>query len=283
MTSKKKKQIRRIISDTVTYLFLLVAVLLVLMPLAWIISTSLKPTTEIFDKPPHWIPYEVTLSNYITVLTESSIPQAFLNSFLVSLMAALMALLLGGSAGYAFARFRFRGNKALSLFMLVSQMLPLTVLMIPMYYMENSLGLIDTRIGLALAHLVICMPLVTWMARGYFKGIPREIEEAAMVDGCTLHQSLIRIVLPLLCPALAATGIYAFVSSWNEFALANVLTRTMNSRTVPIALNEFSSFFKVDWGQTMAAATLISLPVIVVFMAIQKQFVAGLASGSVKG
>ena len=283
MTSKQKKLIRRVTGDALTYLLLVLAVPLVLMPLAWIISTSLKPTTEIFDKPPHWIPYEATLGNYVTVLTESSIPQAFLNSFLVSLTAAVLALLLGGSAGYAFARFRFRGNKALSLFMLVSQMLPLTVLMIPMYYMENKAGLIDTRIGLALAHLVICMPLVTWMARGYFKGIPREIEEAAMVDGCTMFQSLVRIVLPLLRPALAATGIYAFVSSWNEFALANVLTRTMNSRTVPIALNEFSSFFKVDWGQTMAAAALISLPVIVVFMAIQKQFVAGLASGSVKG
>ena len=128
MTSKQKKLIRRVTGDALTYLLLVLAVLLVLMPLAWIISTSLKPTTEIFDKPPHWIPYEATLGNYVTVLTESSIPQAFLNSFLVSLTAAVLALLLGGSAGYAFARFRFRGNKALSLFMLVSQMLPLTVL-----------------------------------------------------------------------------------------------------------------------------------------------------------
>ncbi len=167
--------------------------------------------------------------------------------------------------------------------MLISQMLPLTVLMIPMYYMENRMGLIDTRFGLAMAHLVICMPLVTWMTRGYFKSIPKEMEEAAMVDGCNTVQTLWHIILPLLKPALAATGIYAFVSSWNEFALANVLTRSMSSRTVPIALNEFSSFFKVDWGQTMAAAALITLPVVIVFMLIQKQFVAGLASGAVKG
>ena len=157
------------------------------------------------------------------------------------------------------------------------------MLMIPMYYMENRMGLIDTRFGLAMAHLVICMPLVTWMTRGYFKSIPKEMEEAAMVDGCNTVQTLWHIILPLLKPALAATGIYAFVSSWNEFALANVLTRSMSSRTVPIALNEFSSFFKVDWGQTMAAAALITLPVVIVFMLIQKQFVAGLASGAVKG
>ncbi len=280
MNAKKTK---RALGDAVTYVLLAVAVLVVLMPLGWIISTSLKPSVEIFAKPPHWIPKAPTLQNYVMVLTESAIPRAFLNSFVTGLIAALASLLLGGSAGYAFARFRFRGNKALSLFMLISQMLPLTVLMLPMYYMENRMGLIDTRLGLAMAHLIICMPLVTWMARGYFKGIPREVEEAAMVDGCSTFQTLWHIILPLLRPALAATGIYAFVSSWNEFALANVLTRSEASRTVPIALNEFSSFFKVDWGQTMAAAALITLPIILVFLLIQKQFVAGLASGAVKG
>lgn len=279
----KANQPKRLLATIVSYLVLVLAVLVVLMPLAWILSTSMKPSVEIFAKPPHWIPKAPTLQNFVTVLTESAIPQAFLNSFLTGLMAAAASLLLGGSAGYAFARFKFRGNKALSLFMLISQMLPLTVLMIPMYYMENKMGIIDTRFGLAMAHLVICMPLVTWMARGYFKGIPKEIEEAAMVDGCSMLGTLLHIILPLLRPALAATGIYAFVSSWNEFALANVLTRTMQSRTVPIALNEFSSFFKVDWGQTMAAAALITVPIIIVFMLIQKQFVEGLASGAVKG
>ena len=167
--------------------------------------------------------------------------------------------------------------------MLIRPMLPLTVLMIPMYYMENKMSLVDTRFGLALAHLVICMPLVTWMSRGYFKGIPKEVEESAMVDGATQMQIIGRIILPLIKPSIAATGIYAFVSSWNEFALANVLTRSIQSRTVPIALNEFSMFFKVDWGQTMAAAAIITVPIIVVFLLIQKQFVAGLSAGAVKG
>ena len=198
-------------------------------------------------------------------------------------MTTFVALLLGGSAGYAFARFKFRGNRLLSLFMLISQMLPLTVLMIPMYYMENAVGMVDTKIGLAAAHLVISLPLVTWMAKGYFKGIPKEVEEAAIVDGCSTMQVLLRILLPLLKPALAATGIYAFISSWNEFALANVLTRSPQSITVPIALNEFSSFFKVDWGDTMAAAMLITIPIVAAFMLVQKQFVEGLASGAVKG
>ena len=265
------------------YLVLAALVLLTLLPLGWILSTSLKPPAEVFANPPYWIPKQVTLSNYTAVFEESSIPIAFVNSLIIGLLCSLMALILGSMAGYAFARFRFRGKKFLSLFMLISQMLPLTVLMIPLYYMANRSGLVDTKFGMALAHLVIALPLVTWMSKGYFKSIPRDIEEAALIDGCSMFQNLIRVVLPLLRPALAATGIYAFISSWNEYTLANVLTRSENSRTVPLALNDFSSFFKVDWGSTMAAAAVITIPVILVFLSVQKQFVEGLASGAVKG
>lgn len=283
MGSRNMKRRLDKVWTAVVYLILTLAAAVTLLPLAWVISTSLKPGNEIFANPPYWIPKVPTLENYISVLTESSIPGAFLNSLIVGGISTFLALLLGGSAGYAFSRFRFRGRKGLSLFMLISQMLPLTVLMIPMYYMENAAGLIDTKLGLAIAHLAISMPLVTWMSKGYFNGIPKEIEEAAVMDGCTTLQMLGRIVIPLLKPALAATGIYAFISSWNEFAIANVLTRSTTSRTVPLALNEFSSFYRVDWGDTMAAATIITIPVIIVFMLVQKQFVEGLASGAVKG
>lgn len=278
-----KNTAKHLIGDLVTYLVLVAAVVVTLLPLGWIISTSLKAPTEIFAKPPYWIPKQLSLESYRDVLFTSGIPGALLNSLIVGLTTALLSLFLGGSAGYAFARFRFRGKGFFSIFMLLSQMLPLTVLMIPLFYMENALGLVDTKLGLAVAHLVISMPLVTWMAKGYFKGIPKEIEEAAIVDGCGTLQSLWFVVIPLLRPALAATGVYAFISSWNEFALANVLTRSERSRTVPIALGEFSSFFKVDWGDTMAAALLITVPIIILFLLIQKQFVEGLASGAVKG
>lgn len=279
----KKKELKNRASSIAAYIVLSVVVILALIPPAWIISTSLKPTSEIFSNPPRWIPKAPTLQNYRNVLFESGIPRAFLNSLIVGLTTTLMAMLLGGSAGYAFARFKFRGSRTLSLFMLASQMFPLTVFMIPMFYMQNNIGLVDTKIGLAIAHLIISLPLVTWMAKGYFAGIPKEIEEAASIDGCNTLQIIIKIILPLIKPAIAATGIYAFISSWNEFALANVLTRTMNSRTVPIQLNEFSSFFKVDWGDTMAASAIITIPVVIAFMSIQKHFVAGLASGAVKG
>lgn len=278
-----RKRFYEKVLNILAYLVLILALLLTILPIGWVLSTSIKPTTEIFANPPRWIPLDPTLSNYHNVLFDSSIPNAFKNSVLVGVMTTFIALLLGGSAGYAFARFSFRGNRVLSLFMLISQMLPLTVLMIPLYYMENEVGLVDTKLGLAIAHLVISLPLVTWMAKGYFKGIPKEIEEAAIMDGCSTMQTIIRVVLPLLKPALAATGIYAFISSWNEFALANVLTRSTASITVPIALNKFSSFFKVDWGSTMAAAMVITVPIIAIFMMVQKQFVEGLAAGAVKG
>lgn len=278
-----RKRFYEKVLNILAYLVLILALLLTILPIGWVLSTSIKPTTEIFANPPRWIPLDPTLSNYHNVLFDSSIPNAFKNSVLVGVMTTFIALLLGGSAGYAFARFSFRGNRVLSLFMLISQMLPLTVLMIPLYYMENEVGLVDTKLGLAIAHLVISLPLVTWMAKGYFKGIPKEIEEAAIMDGCSTMQTIIRVVLPLLKPALVATGIYAFISSWNEFALANVLTRSTASITVPIALNEFSSFFKVDWGSTMAAAMVITVPIIAIFMMVQKQFVEGLAAGAVKG
>lgn len=150
------------------YALLLIAVLMTLLPLGWIFSTSFKPSTEIFQTPPRWIPQNPTMVNYQQVLFNSTIPRAFLNSLLVGLISALLALLIGGAAGYGFARFRFKGNRTLSMFMLISQMLPLTVLMIPMYYMESNVGLLDTPFGLAVAHLVITLPLVTWMAKGYF-------------------------------------------------------------------------------------------------------------------
>lgn len=279
----KKNKVKDSILALIAYAALILTVIITFIPLGWIVSTSLKPSAEVFAKPPRWIPKNPTISSYTDVLFNSHIPAAFLNSLLIGLLSTFLALILGGCAGYAFAKFKFRGSKFLSLFMLISQMLPLTVLMIPLFYMENNVGLIDTKFGLAVAHLVISMPLVTWMCKGYFAGIPKEIEEAATIDGCTTLQSLVRVVLPLIRPALAATGIYAFISSWNEFALANVLTRSMNSRTVPIALNEFSSFFKVNWGNTMAASAIITIPVIITFMLVQKHFVSGLASGAVKG
>lgn len=277
-----KRSSRKVIRLTVTYLILIFAVLVTLFPLAWIISTSIKQPNEIYSDPPVWIPTKPTLQNYVDVLTSSSIPRSFLNSLLIGLGTVAVSLIAGGLAGYAFSRFRFKGRNMLSLAFLSSQMLPVTVLMIPMYFLIGSFNLIDTKLGVIMAHMVICLPMVIWMTKGYFNGIPKEFEEAAAIDGCTHFQTLLHVVLPLLRPSIAATGVYAFICSWNEFALATVLTRSDASQTLPLSLTEFSTFFKVDWGDTMAAATLTTIPVVIIFLLVQKNFVEGLASGGVK-
>ena len=266
-----------------TYVALSFMVMFSLVPLLWGISTSLKPSREIFSIPPRWIPERITLDNYRTVLTESSIPRYFLNSLQVGGLTTFASLVLGGLAGYGFSRFHFRGARVALLFILISQMLPLIVIMIPIYFVMDRAGLLNTTVGLSIAHLLLTMPLVTWMTMGYFNSIPYELEEATKIDGCSQLGALVRIVLPLAAPGLAASAIYAFIMSWNEFILASVLTLSDASRTLPIGISEFSSMFRVDWGGTMAASTLISLPIIVIFLFLQRYFVSGLASGAVKG
>ncbi len=278
----KKKKVATFIQHLITYIILGLSVVVVLFPLLWIISTSVKQQEEIYASPPVWISASPTGKNYLDVLTNSNIPQAFFNSMVIGFGTAIISLILGGLCGYGFSRFRFGGNRQLSLLTLVSQMLPVTVLMIPMYYLISDIGLIDKKIGVTIAHLVIALPMVVWMTKGYVNGISKEFEEAAMIDGCSPIKTLWYVVLPLLRPSIAATGVYAFISSWNEFALANVLTRTMDARTLPLTLNDFSTFFKVDWGSTMAAASLITIPVIIIFMLVQNQFIGGLASGGLK-
>lgn len=277
MTKKFKKALRM----TVTYFILAFAVIVTMFPLAWIISTSFKESNEIYANPPVWIPTRPTIQNYIDVLTNSSVPHAFLNSAIIGIGTVLLSLILGGLAGYAFSRLKFRGNSTFSIAFLASQMLPITVLMIPVYFLISNFNMIDSKIGVMLSHMIICLPMVIWMTKGYFNGIAKEFEEAAAIDGCTPIQTLWHVVLPLLKPSIAATGVYAFICSWNEFALATVLTRE-GAKTLPLALTEFSTFYKVDWGDTMAAATLTTIPVVIVFLLVQKNFVEGIASGGVK-
>lgn len=278
-----KKSGRSWVRVLFSYIALVILSLFVLVPLLWIVSTSLKASGEIFSIPPRWVPENPTLSHYGNVLTESSIPKYLGNSLVVGLMATLSSLVLGGLAGYGFARYRFRGSQPLSLFMLFSQMLPLTVMMLPIYFMLQRLGLLDTKPGLALAHLILTLPLVTWMSRSFFAAIPRDLEESAQIDGCSHFGALARIVLPIAAPGIAATAIYAFIMSWNEFVLASIVTNSQKTYTLPVGLTEFSSNFDVDWGSTMAASVIASIPVIVFFLWLQKYFVQGLGQGAVKG
>ncbi|MEA4907424.1 MAG: carbohydrate ABC transporter permease [Chloroflexi bacterium] len=280
---KWKYIIPKYVNRTVVYALLIILSLFVIFPLLWIISTSFKPANEVMSIPPRWIPDHPTLENYINVLTNSSIPRHFLNSVLVSSIVAVVSVLAGGVTGYGLARRKSRGTSGISMFILGSQMLPATVVMVPLYLFISRFELYDTVFGLALAHLTLTMPLVTWLCKGYIDTIPIDLEEAAQMEGCSRLQALRLVILPIAAPGVAAAGMYAFVQSWNEFTLASVLTASDKSRTLPIGLTEFASLFKIDWGSTMAASVIISIPVIIIFFFMQKYIVGGLAQGAVKG
>src|SRR5664280_2799086 len=254
-----------------------------LAPFAVMVFTSLKPSNEVFLKPTKLLPKVWSFANYVTVFKNSTIPQALVNSVLVGLLATAITIVFALSAGYALARFRYRGSGALSLFILLGQFIPITVLLLPFFVVVNALGLIDTIPGVALTHLVITVPLVTWMVRNQFASVPIELEEAAMIDGTTRFGAVLRVTLPVAAPGIIAAGVFAFLQSWHEFVFASVITQSTSSQTGPIALTQFANEFTVDWGATMAAAVVLTAPVVVIFLFLQKYFVNGLTSGAVKG
>jgi ABC-type glycerol-3-phosphate transport system permease component len=268
---------------TATWTGVAIMAIWTLAPIAVMVFTSLKPRDEIFAVPPALLPESWTLANYVEVFANSSMPRAFVNSIIAAFLVTLITIILCTSAAYALARYRFRSARPLALFILLGQMVPITVLLLPLYEMINSMKLLDSIVGLAVAHLVITVPLVTWMIRNQIASIPVELEEAVQIDGGSRFDAVTYVTLPVAAPGIAAAGMYAFLQSWHEFVLASVITSSPGSRTAPVALTEFASEFRVDWGSTMAAAVVLTVPVVIVFIALQKYFIRGLTSGGVKG
>lgn len=281
--SGRKGKARRALPVLVAWAVLILLGLFGFLPLVVMLTTSFKPADQIFRIPPEFFPTNPTLDHYIGVLTDSAMPRAIVTSAAVAALVAVVTLLIGSGTGYAIARLRFRGSSGLSVALLLGQLLPITVLMLPVFQVVARLGLIDTIPGVALAHLTVVVPLVTWMLTTAFAGAPIELEEAAMVDGCGRPRAVWNVVLPVVAPSLVAVGIFAFLQSWNEFIFASVISRSAASKTAPVALTDFAGQFSTDWGATMAAATIVSLPMVVAFMVVQRYFVQGLASGAVKG
>lgn len=266
-------------------IWILLAMLLFwsLAPVAVMVFTSFKPRSDIFAVPATLLPQSWTWDNYSTVFTDSSMPRALFNSIVVGGLVALATLIFCFSAGYALARFRFRGSRPLALIILLGQVVPLTVVLLPLYRFVSSAQLLDTTVGLAFAHLAITVPLVTWMVRNQIAAIPIELEEAARIDGGNRLDAVTYVTLPICAPGLAAAGMFAFLQSWHEFLFASVMTSSSRARTAPVALTEFANEFNVDWGATMAASVVLTLPIVVLFVVMQRYFVGGLTSGAVKG
>jgi ABC-type glycerol-3-phosphate transport system permease component len=274
---------QRLIAGTGTWLLLAVLMVWTLAPIAVMVFTSFKAREDVFQVPARLLPDHWTLENYLTVFTQSTMPQALLNSIVVGVLVALATLVFCFSAGYAMARFRFRSARPLALFILLGQVVPLTVILLPLYQMVTAAHLLDSTTGVAFAHLAITVPLVTWMVRNQVAAIPIELEEAVQIDGGSRFDAVSYVTLPVCAPGLAAAGMFAFLQSWHEFLFASVLTTSSAARTAPVTLTEFATEFDVDWGATMAASVVLTLPIVIAFVALQRYFVGGLTGGAVKG
>jgi ABC-type glycerol-3-phosphate transport system permease component len=280
MTMRKKWNIPR---QAFTYLVLLLIIVIAVFPAVWMLSTSVKPVTELYNIPPEIIPAHPTLQNYVNVIASGKMTQAFVNSCIVTGAVVCLTLFFSVMAGYGLARYRFRGSKVMKTALLFGQMIPGVVIIIPLYFVFTKIGMLDTHWSLIIADMALTIPMGVIMLSSFFAGVPKELEEAAKIDGCTGFSALFRVVLPIAKPGMISVAIYTFIHAWEEFLFALNLSMSTKTRTLPIAVNTFAGEFAVDWGATMAAAAIVALPVLALFLLCNRYFVKGLSDGAVKG
>lgn len=276
------QQDRPILRIFTLHLPMLAIVLFALAPYLWMLLTSLKQESTLFSPERQFLPAVVTLENYFRLFQKTTFLSNLGHSLLVSSGTMLVGLSVSITAAYAFSRFRFAGRRALMLQFLLVNMFPIVLLIIPLFIIMKSLGLLDTHLGLILAHSTFSVPFATWMMISYFDAIPRSLDEAAMVDGCTPIGAMFRVVIPLTVPGIIATGIYIFITSWNEYLYASILAG-QNVRTLTVAIQTLVGEYEIAWGLLTAGGVMGALPVTLLFMLIQKRLVAGMTQGAVKG
>ena len=261
----------------------LIAIILMGFPVYWMVTTSFKPKGDILSTNPTLIPRAFSLSNYSQAINKEGFTQALFNSVIVVIFTVLISISVALFAAIAVARMRFRGKRIYVASILLVQMLPLSALLIPLYLLLSRLGLTDKLAGVILTYIAFVLPFVVWTLRGFLVNIPTELEEAALMDGCSKPQAYRLVLFPLMAPGLAATAIFAFIQAWNEFLLAYILLSSEDNATMPIWLAGFTNRFGTDWGPLMAASTITAIPVVIFFTLIQDKIATGVTAGAVKG
>ena len=288
MSRKAKKRLGRVI----LYLLVILIVIVTVAPFAWMVVSSLSTKQELLQKPLHWIPQHPTLENYKAMLAGTSgkttdaaaqFMSSFKNSLSVTAIVTVISLAVGLIAAYSFSRFKFRGHDTLMNSILFTQMIPAVAIIIPMYSILSNMGMLNTKAGLVITYLSFVLPYMIWLMKGYIDGIPTDLEEAAMVDGCSRIRAFFIIVLPVAATGLAATIIFAFILSWNEFFFALNFTSTAVSKTLPVLLTDFSSKFGANYILACTAGVLASLPPVLIALIFQRFSISGLSQGAVKG
>jgi multiple sugar transport system permease protein len=265
----------------VTYGLLAVFVIMVAVPLFWMVTTAMKTNKELYEDFSYF-PQRPTLENFVRVIVREKLLTNIRNSFSVSMITTLITVIVSSLAAYSIVRYRYPGREWIGRIILFKYLLPSAMLFVPLYVIVTALGLGNTQQGLILTYLTFTIPFCTWMLMGYFRGMPVELEEQAMVDGCTKIGAMLRILLPLSAPGLVASAIFSFTLAWNEFLLALVITMDQSTMTVPIKLSMMVVGDQYIWGQLMAGAVLASIPVGILYFIGQRFVVQGLAAGAVK-
>jgi multiple sugar transport system permease protein len=277
-----KYSANNIITKTIIWIFLIAVCIYCLIPFAWMLSTSLKTETEAFRIPPTWLPLQLTVDSYIGIWIRKNFDTYFINSTLISLATAVLSTFFGAFAGYGFSRFVFRGRRFLIGFFLATQMLPGVLLVGPYFKILSRVGLYDTRSGLIIAFLTICLPFSTWMMKGFIDKVPQELDQSAMVDGCSRIGVFFKIVLPIVAPGMVATILFAFLLAWGDLLWALCLTSSEKMITVTLGIARTVGEFRIIWPMLMAGSLVGGMPAILLYIFLQRLLVQGLTAGAVK-
>lgn len=254
-----------------------------LFPLVWLVRIALTPDRVLYAEGPVLLPSSITFDNFVFVANNSPFPIYFLNSVIVSVGTSVIVTTLAAAVGYALSRFRFKGKKVLLALLLVTQLFPLVMVIAPIYRLLAPLGLTDNLFGLIIVYTAFNLPFASFLMAAFLDNIPAELEQAAMIDGCTRLGALVRVIIPLSLPGLGATLGFVFTAAWSELLLSLMLISSESSKTFAVGLITFIGRSGVDWGQMMAAATLALIPPAIFFALIQRYLIAGLTAGAVKG
>ncbi len=269
--------------DAVTYIALILASLISMFPVLWAITTALKTDGEVNSFPPTLLPGKLNPGNFSAVIFQSDFPKYLLNSVIVTVICILVATLIAAHAAYALTNFRIRYKKQMMFIILMTSMVPPVAMLVPLYMLSVKLGLYDTRFLLILIYTAWRVPVLAWILRGFFEKLPKELMEAGIIDGCSQAMVFYRIILPISKPGIVSAALLSAVYVWNDFLVSSTFTTKNELRMLSIGLYNYISQYGIQWGKLMAAVTISIVPIVILFVLLQRHFVEGMAAGAVKG
>jgi multiple sugar transport system permease protein len=278
----RRSRKRSLLPSLITYVGLAIGLVFATFPILWMFFSSLKSNREIFALPPRLLPDDFTIAAYLTIFNDPVKVRFFLNSYLVAGIVTVLTLLVAIVTAYGFSRYRFRFKNTLNIFIISTQTVPPITLLIPYFGMVVALRIFDSYFALVLTYMVFTLPYAILLMTGYLNTIPKELDEAVLVDGGTSWTALWRVIVPVSIPGIVATAVYTFLLAWNEFLFALTLTKSMSLRTVPIGIQLLMGQHAFEWNEMMAMSVLGSLPLLVLYLVAQRYFLAGMTAGSVK-